>query len=217
MTFLESAPVVSAIVEKRKALSRERALLVGISGIDGAGKGFIAARIASLLEGRGLKTAVINVDGWLNLPQVRFDPQDGSNCFYKHAIRFDEMFEQLVLPLRDTRSVKIDADFTEEAATNFRKHRYDFSAVDIVLLEGILLFKPAYRHHFDLKVWVECSFATALKRAIARSQENLPPQETEQAFKTIYFPAQRIHIERDSPVAHADIVFLNDEPEIGPH
>jgi hypothetical protein len=32
--MLDDAPVISAIVEKRKALSPERALLVGISGID---------------------------------------------------------------------------------------------------------------------------------------------------------------------------------------
>ncbi len=36
--MLDDAPVISAIVEKRKALSPERALLVGISGIDAAGK-----------------------------------------------------------------------------------------------------------------------------------------------------------------------------------
>jgi uridine kinase len=211
--LFEFAPVVSTIAAKRKTLSPERALLVGISGIDAAGKGFIAARVAEALGECGLKTAVINVDGWLNLRNVRFSRQDAANCFYEHAIRFDAMFEQLVLPLRDTRSVKIEVDFTEEAATNFRKHQYDFRVVDIVLLEGIFLFKPAYRHHFDLKVWIECSFATALKRAITRGQENLSPLETEQAFESIYFPAQRIHIERDNPVAAADIVFLNDSPE----
>ena len=44
--MLEDASVISAIIEKRAALSPERALLVGISGIDAAGKGFVAARIA---------------------------------------------------------------------------------------------------------------------------------------------------------------------------
>jgi uridine kinase len=206
----EDASVISAIIEKRKALSPRRALLVGISGIDAAGKGFVTARIAESLKKRSLKLAMINADGWLNLPQVRFHRQDPAKHFYENAIRFDEMFERVVLPLRDTRSVNVELDFAEETATAFRKHRYVFRDIDVVLLEGIFLLKQAYRHHFDLTIWVDCSFETALQRAINRGQEGLPPAGTIRAFETIYFPAQRIHLARDNPREAADIVSTND-------
>lgn len=185
-------------------------MLVGISGIDAAGKGLVTVRVAQSLEKCGFKPAVINADAWLNLPEVRFRPRDPATHFYEHAIRFDQMFEQLVLPLRDTRSVDVETDFTEETAKIFRKHRYDFRDIDIVLLEGIFLLKPAYRRHLDLAVWIECSFSTALHRAIGRCQENLSPRETEHAFETIYFPAQRIHFDRDDPRRQADIILVND-------
>ncbi len=158
--MLEDASVISAIIEKRAALSPERALLVGISGIDAAGKGFVAARIAESLVKRGIKPAVISVDGWLNLPHVRFQRRNPAKHFYGSAIRFDEMFERVILPLRDTRSINVESDFAEETATTFRKHRYDFCKIDIVILEGIFLLKPAYRHHFDLTIWIDCSSAT---------------------------------------------------------
>jgi uridine kinase len=208
--MLEYASVISAIIEKRKSLSPQRALLVGISGIDAAGKGFVTARIAELLEKRGIKLAVINADGWLNLPHVRFHRQDPAKHFYENAVRFDEMFEHVLLPLRDTRSVIVESDFAEETATTFRKHRYTFHDIDVVLLEGIFLLKQAHRHHFDLTIWVDCSFETALERAINRGQEGLPPAETIRAFETIYFPAQRIHLARDNPREAADIVLTND-------
>jgi len=207
---LDCASVISAIVEKRKALSPERALLVGISGIDAAGKGFVTARIAELLEKRGIRPAVINIDGWLNLPDVRFHSHDRAKHFYENAIRFDEMFEQVVLPLRDTRSVDVESNFTGETATDFRRHRYAFREIDIVLLEGIFLFKPAYRKHFDIRIWIDCSFECALKRAVMRGQEGLPPAETRKAFETIYFPAQQIHLARDNPREATDYVFRND-------
>ena len=70
--MLEDGLVISAIIEKRKALSPQHALLVGISGIDAAGKGFVTARIAELLEKGGVKLAVINADGWLNLHMSGF-------------------------------------------------------------------------------------------------------------------------------------------------
>jgi uridine kinase len=78
------------------------------------------------------------------------------------------------------------------------------------LVEGIFLFKQAYRSLFDLAIWVECSFPTALARAIERGQEGLTPAKTIAAYETIYFPAQRIHFERDAPRATVDLILDND-------
>jgi polyphosphate kinase 2 (PPK2 family) len=61
--MLEDGSVISAIIEKRKALSLQHVLLIGISGIDAAGKGFVTARIAESLQERGLELAVINSEG----------------------------------------------------------------------------------------------------------------------------------------------------------
>ena len=209
--MLEDGSVIPAIIDKRKALSSQNALLVGISGIDGSGKGFVTKRIAESLQKRGIKPAVITADGWLNLPHVRFHQKDLAKHFYERAIRFDEMFKDVILPLRGTRNVNVESDFTEETATIFRKHRYTFRNIDVILLEGIFLFKPMYRDRFDLKVWIDCSFATALRRAMARGQEGLPPQEAKRAFETIYFPAQRIHLHRDDPRTVADLIIRNDD------
>src|SRR6266511_5159689 len=106
-----------------------------------------------------------------------------------------------------------DLSFVADCADpkgNRRKHRYEFREIDIVLLEGIFIFKPAYRRHFDLTAWVDCSFGTALKRAITRCQEGLSPAETIRAFSTIYFPAQRSHFARDNPQGAADFIIRND-------
>jgi uridine kinase len=157
------------------------------------------------LRAKGLKTAVINIDGWLNLPHIRFDPDDLAGNFYRNAIRFEEMFDRLVILLRDSRYVDITADFAEETAPEFRKNRYKFDDIDIILLEGIFLFKREFVEHFDLRIWIECPFETALARAIARSQEGLAPAETINAYETIYFPAQRLHFDLDKPQATADI------------
>lgn len=80
----------------------------------------------------------------------------------------------------------------------------------MVLLEGISIYKRAYRHHFDLAVWIDCTFDTALERALQRAQEGLAPADTIAAYETIYFPAQRLHCERDEPRASADITLPND-------
>ena len=208
-------PLVEQIVAARRRVDPARAVLVALSGIDGSGKGFVAARVVAALERHGLRVAGINIDGWLNLPQVRFSETDPAEHFYRNAIRFDELFAQLVLPLRAQRSLVLDADFAAETATAYVKHRYAFDDVDVIVLEGVYLLKRALRAHYDVAGWIDCTFATALERALARGQEGLPAEETIVAYRKVYFPAQEIHFARDEPRAAASAVLVNDPRLVG--
>jgi uridine kinase len=202
--------IIRKILERRKNTPDTRSLLVGLSGIDGCGKGYVAGQLQAHLALRGVIPAILNVDGWLNLPQKRFAQGAPAENFYENAIRLDQFFSQLVVPLRDRRSVHLEADFVEETASDYRKHIYDYQDVSVVLVEGIFLFKPPYRKYFDLAIWIDCSFPTALARAIDRAQEGMSPANTIAAYDTIYFPAQRIHLARDKPRENADLILEND-------
>ncbi len=204
------AAVVEAILARRAGHPSTMALLVGLSGIDGSGKGYLARHLVTALTARGLKTAAVNVDGWLNLPAVRFDPVRPGENFYENALRLDELFGRLVLPLRAQRRARVTMDWVEETATASRPYTYDFEDLDVIVLEGAYLFKRAYRRHFDLAVWVDCSWETALERSVARAQEGLPPEETVRAYRTIFFPAEEIHFVRDDPRGAADLIVAND-------
>ncbi len=207
--------VVDEILDVRSSIPSQRSVLTAITGIDGCGKGYLTAQIVDALKAEGLRAVVINIDGWLNLPIKRFDASNPAEHFYLNAIRFEEMFAQLVLPLRDQRSLRIAADYAEETATEYRRHVYDFEDVDVIALEGIYLLKLAFQAHYDLSIWIECSFDTALERAISREQEGLPPEETVRAYRTIYFPAQEIHFQRDNPKAGATLI-VNNDARLGP-
>ena len=201
--------LIEAIVSTRTTTPQTRAALIGISGIDGSGKGFITARFDQRLRDLGWSVAVVRADDWLNLPDVCVNRDNPAEHFYENALRLEEMFERLILPLRNERRVDLVANCGDAKAIAYRKHHYVFRNIDILLLEGIFLFKWAYRDQFDLKVWIDSSFDIALNRAIARGQEGLPPAETKHAFEAIYFPAQRLHFERDQPREIADVVFNN--------
>ena len=202
--------VVAAVLRKRTVVSRQRSVLVGISGVDGSGKGYVTQQLQARLAQQSVTAALINVDGWLNLPTKRFNPDNPGKHFYEHALRLDDLFDQLILPLKDKRSITLAADFAEETARAYREHLYDFTNVDVVLLEGIFIFKRKYTELFDLKIWIDCSFPTALTRALSRRQEGLGITETIRAYETIYFPAQRIHLAEDDPRQRADLILNND-------
>jgi uridine kinase len=85
-------------------------------------------------------------------------------------------------------------------------HTYEFHEVDVILLEGIFLLKRELRPLYDLAFWLDCRFDVALGRTIARNQEGLSQAEIIHDYTTLYFPAQRLHFERDHPRAVADLV-----------
>ena len=207
----EIADLSSEIVNAHKTTPARRALLVGVSGIDGSGKGYVSSKLAQELRSARVNVAIINADGWLNLPGVRFSTNDPGRHFYENAFRFDEMFGRLVLPLKRDGSVDVTADLVEETAKDFRQHRYIFDNIDVILLEGIFLFRKQFAGHFDLRIWIECSQEVALVRAIKRSQEGLSPIETTHVYNNIYFPAQRIHSIADQPTSAAHFIFTNDQ------
>jgi uridine kinase len=55
--------VVRKILERRANIPDARGLLVGISGIDGCGKGYFATQLRAHLALRGVIPAILNVDG----------------------------------------------------------------------------------------------------------------------------------------------------------
>jgi uridine kinase len=207
---MDLAAIVDRVADLRAVIPPRRATLVAISGIDASGKGWVAARLASGLRARGMRVADLCVDGWLRLPSERFGASDPAGHFYRHALRFDAMFSQVVLPVRNHRSVHVEVDHADEIATTFRPRRYDLTDVDIILLEGIFLLRRDLRAHYDASIWIDCSIETALERAIGRGQEGLAPAATIHAYRTIYFPAQEIHFAFDDPRAACTWILVND-------
>jgi uridine kinase len=210
MQVASSIDEIAAAILGVRFHGERRARLIAISGIDGSGKGYVSARLAEKLAGKGFRVALIAADGWLNLPHVRFGGDDPGEHFYWHAFRFEEMFSQLIEPLARDGSCHLIAEYAEETAACYRKHVYEFDDVDLILLEGIFLFKREHQQRYGFRLWIDCSFKTALERALSRSQEGLPPADTIAAYERIYFPAERVHFERDNPRDSADLVYVND-------
>ena len=208
--MIDLPDVLPLILEKRKTVPADRALLVAISGIDGSGKGYIAGQVGAALQRQGIALASLGADSWQNPVAVRINRARPAETFYERFARLEEMFDQLVLPLRRDRAVRVTVTQMRMPQEEFFPVTYDFKAIDVIVLEGAYLLKRQYRQHYDLSIWIECSFETALERALQRNQEGLSESEIRHDYATIYFPAQEIHFTRDDPKGHADHVLVND-------
>jgi uridine kinase len=86
---------------------------------------------------------------------------------------------------------------------------YHFKEIDILLIEGIFLFSKDFLSYYDWKAWIDCSFETALQRAITRNVERLNEQQLIRDYNKCYYPSQQYHFKKDDPKAAADFIFDN--------
>lgn len=203
-SIFDLSHVVKTALQK---YSGKRLFTVAISGIDGSGKGYIAAKLQQLLESDGYNVANINIDPWQQPIPVRLQKENPAENFYLHVFRWQDFFNQLVLPLQNTRSIYLEARLIRTDADVYYNHTYDYAHIDILLLEGILLFQEQYEPYYDLKIWIDCTFEEALKRAINRNVEELEEDKLRQDYETYYYAAQMLHFRKDHPQQRADIIF----------
>ena len=204
------APAIARMLELRAKVPRGRAALFAVSGIDGSGKSTLAPRLAAGLREAGLNTVQLTIDAWHYPPVMRFSDANPGEHFYRYAFRWEEFFGHLVEALQRTGSVRLTTILTRQPENDFREHTFAFDGVDAIVLEGIFLFKREFRPRYDLAIWVDCSFETALERALARNQEGISAEQICRDYDRIYFAAQRVHFARDNPRAGADLILPND-------
>ncbi len=205
-------PLADNIARRKLGIDAKRPLLVALSGIDASGKTTLARELEDALASRGFRVALIGADSWHHRASVRFSESDPAAHFYWNAFRFEELFRRLIEPLRRDGSVTLTANLVKIASDASYPHTYLFRKVDIILLEGIFLLRQDLRDRYDLSFWIDCSFETALERALSRNQEGQSKDRLLSDYRRIYFPAQKIHLATDWPRFFADAILSNDDP-----
>lgn len=201
--------LVSAVIDKHKAHQSPGAFTVAVSGIDAAGKGYISRQLNTELKKKGYCVALINIDPWQNPIPIRLQKENAVQNIYENIFRWEDFFEQLIFPLQRSKGIYLETKGIRSDADIYYPLAYDYTNIDILLVEGILLFKKKYLHYYHYKIWIECSFETGLKRAIRRNIEQLDEQRLVQDYDTYYYAAQQLHFRRDAPLESADFIFDN--------
>jgi uridine kinase len=199
------------ILKKFYDHTADHVFTVAISGIDASGKGYVAKRLESELTGRGLRVANINIDPWQNPIPVRLKQENSAENFYQNAFRWDDVFEQMIIPLRKLRTLNLATRLIRTHADEYFDFEFDFENIDILIVESIFLFQQQYLKHYDLRVWIDCTFETGIKRAIKRNVEQLSKERLREDYQTYYYPAQRYHFKKDNPKLLSHFIYCNDQ------
>jgi uridine kinase len=202
--------LVQAVRDARYRLGRTT--IVGISGIDCAGKSTLTRRLADELRSAGEDVVVIGGDGF-NRPRSERSPRPAKDPDYGFA--YDQLIRELLEPARTGGRVEARLRVKDWERDAWAEQDYAVEPGAIVLVEGVFLFRPEVVPVLDLKVWLEISFDDALARALERDADAMGGEPgVRERYATRYFPGQRAHLERDRPHEQADVVLGQDSPVV---
>ena len=193
---------LEAVLDTRRRLGRTT--LVGISGIDCAGKTTLAEQLAAGLRARGETVVVVGGDGF-NRPRSERSPYPVDDADYGFA--YGQLIRELLLPARAGGRVAARLRIKDWERDAWDERDFVVEPGAIVLVEGVFLFMRELLPLLDLKIWLEISFDAALARALERDAEAMGgPDGVRHRYAARYFPGQRLHLERDRPQDRADLV-----------
>ena len=186
-----------------------RAQIVGINGVDTAGKTCFAQDFAAFLQAQGRDVVLIHGDDFHNPRVIRRQGGDPVRGYIDHAFNLPLLERELLAPVRrgevmDKMLALIDLD----ADTPTAIRRYAIHRDTVVLVEGVLLFRPPIDAYFDLRIFLHIPFDEVLRRAAARDVPHYGDDYLDR-YRFRYIPAQRWYLETHRPAERSDFVIDN--------
>lgn len=149
-------------------------VLLGISGISLSGKTTFANKLKEKYKG-SYSVYIISLEENEKVLKESFDNKNPSKYYYENAYDFSSIENEV-----------------KNACNNN----------DIVIVEGILIFKNTVNIDFDIKLWLDCTFTTSIERSCGEKKE---------LYSDLFMWVQRQHFSIDNPKSKADIIIKNDK------
>ncbi len=190
--------------------------LVGIDGIDGAGKTTMANELVPYIEKLGRTVARTSIDGFHNPREIRIAQGNLSpKGYFEDSFDYDWLNGNFLEPIKklsaptELKSAKFD--FRTNSTVENKAIHVDIDT--IVLFEGVFLYRPELNSHWDFRIFVDIDFDTSLARGIKRDAEILGGEDaTREKYLKRYIPGQKLYFEKCQPKEKADIVIKNVDP-----
>lgn len=191
-------------------LAGDRPVLVGIDGVDGAGKTVFADELAGVLRSRQVSVVRASVDGFHNPQTVRYRRGRSSpEGFFLDSYDYHSLRELLLDPLGPRGSRQIVRAVYDVATEEPVPAELETVADGAVLVfDGIFLHRPELRDYWDLSVFLDVGFEVSIPRGAARGYGDPDPAA---ASNRRYVEGQQIYLARCQPHRHATIVIDNNQ------
>lgn len=191
--------------------NKQKPVRVAVNGIEGTGKTTFAENFVVFLNNEKVKAIHVSIDGFHFNKEHRYKQgRDSAKGYYEYSYNEIAFVEKVLLSSQSEKPNYTKAIHDLETDQYLDLEPIEISNETILITDGAYLFKPNYREHWDLKIYLKTDFETALVRGINRDKELLGGIEaTKDKFNNRYHQASKIYIENNNPEEIADIIIDN--------
>jgi phosphoglycolate phosphatase len=194
--------IFSVMREKKR---KDKPFVIGINGIDGAGKTLFARGLEAYLKNKNLPTQLIQLDDFHNPKSIRYAGKDQPDNYYNRSFNIGLIIDKLLAPLYKKKRLSLKLKTLNWQTDKYNNERkYNINQDSIVIFEGVFLFRKELALYIDLKVFLDIPLKESKKRATIRD-----PEANLRKYDTKYLPAQKKYLKDYPPSKVADIIIDN--------
>lgn len=184
--------IEKAIIDKVQSI--EVPLIVGVSGLGGAGKSTFASSLGSALD-----VPVIGVDSFM---------KDRTLTYYSlwEVMDFKRLEKEVLLPFLVGKNPIQYGHF--DWGRNAIKKQRRINHQGRIIIEGVGLFRPELLRYFGYKIWVNCPIEKAISRGKKRDRKANQSSQDEY-WDGIWKKNDQEYLDVFKPMEIADVVIDN--------
>jgi len=207
--------LVDRLIGAIEAVPRSSPVRVAVDGPDAAGKTTLADRLGAALGERGTTVVRASIDGFHRPRAERYRRGELSpeGCFFD-SFDLEALRTELLDPLgpggnRRYRAAVFDHWRDEPIAAEVQVAPDDA----VLVFDGVFLLRHELLACFELRIFLSVGVGELLRRARRRDPALFGSvEEAEHRYQRRYLPAQRLYMENERPLGHADVIIENDDP-----
>ncbi|MFC1921104.1 hypothetical protein ACFLYQ_05210 [Chloroflexota bacterium] len=192
---------------------KDKAFVIGITGIDCSGKSTFSESLQSFFISRGFNTQSLHLDDFHNPSSYRYSGENQAENYFNKSFDIDTIINETLIPVHQNKSFSTILTLLNLMTDKYEiRKEYSINQNTIVIFEGVFLFREDLAPYIDYKVFVEIPFEESKRRALIRDNKASLKKYDEK-----YLPAQIRYLEEFPPSKTADIVIDNSNweyPEI---
>jgi len=207
-TMAQRAQLLDTVADSILSPPKGGILLVGIDGVDGAGKSTFGDEFMQVLQGRGRSVIRASVDSFHNPRAVRYQRgRDSPDGFFLDSFDYPNLKQALLDPLRSGRPYRTKVHDLESDAAISEPPRLA-EPDSILVFDGIFLHRPELRAYWNFSIFLSVRFEVSVGRCAHRDNT---PTAVEAAQNRRYVGAQRRYLRECEPSRYATITIDNND------
>lgn len=195
----DRAAVVGRLAELVVAVERPHPVRVALDGRNGAGTTTLGDDLVRAVRSRGRRCLRVSLEGF------RYPVGRGEEPDEREAFDLGALTGALLLPLGPSGDRRYRTALSDPAAKIAPPGT-------VLVVDGCYLQGHQLDECWDFRVWVECEEELARARAVGRDRGSFGPV-VDRRYRERDMPAQRAYVQEADPPSHADVRFVNNDPD----